>query len=288
MKEIKIVAQAKERKAEVYIYDVIGDDGMGGGVTAKGFAERLDALGPLDEITVRINSPGGSAWDGAAIYNALVRNKARKIMEVDGIAASAASFILMAGDERRIAENATLMIHCASGFCYGPAEDMEKTGAMLRKLDDQIASTYASRTNRKPETWLRKMKDEVWFSADEAVSERLADSVIPNKKAVLQFSPDILNRISKHPERVAALLKPAGLVPCETKVLSFMGYENATPGDDEIVIHAPGGGAPPVPATPAAEELLADVEAKAEPQVDVAAKLAEYQARAAELAEAAK
>lgn len=209
MREIKITCQAEDdrRTAEIYIYDAIGDDGYGGGVSAKGFAERLDEFGPLDEITVRLNSPGGSAWDGAAIYSALVRNKAHKIIEVDGIAASAASFILMAGDVRRVSESAMVMIHCASGLCYGPADEMEKTAVLLRKLDDQIASTYASRTHRKADTWLRAMQKESWYSAAEAVKERLADEVIPNKQHIVsQFRPEVLNRFKNH-EKIAALLK---------------------------------------------------------------------------------
>lgn len=209
MKEIKITAQTEGEKktADVYIYDVIGMDfWSGGGVTAKGFADRLDELGPLDEITVRINSPGGDVFDGAAIYNALVRNEARVVVEIDGLAASAASYIAMAGDEIRIAENGTMMIHQAQGGCMGDCEDMRKTADILEKLDGTIADIYSKRTNRRPETWAKLMAEETWFNAEEAVKHRLADSITPNKKAMAaNFAPEVLNKISKRPDRIAAL-----------------------------------------------------------------------------------
>lgn len=212
MKEIKITAELEGEKktAEVYIYDFIGDDGFGGGVTAKGFADRLDELGPLDEITIRINSPGGDVFQANAIYNALVRSEAHKVTVVDGIAASAASYIFQAGDERRVAQNATVMIHCASGLCYGPADEMDKMSAVLRKMDVQIADTYSARTNRRPETFLKAMTAETWYSAEEAVAARLADSIIPNKKAMASnFAPEVWNRVSKRPDRIAALCEIA-------------------------------------------------------------------------------
>lgn len=273
MKEIKLTCQAEEdrRTAEIYIYDAIGDDGYGGGVSAKGFAERLDELGPLDEITVRLNSPGGSAWDGAAIYSALVRNKAHKIIEVDGLAASAASFILMAGDVRRVSESAMVMIHCASGLCFGPAEEMEKTAVLLRKLDDQIASTYASRTHRKADTWLRAMQKESWYSAAEAVKERLADEVIPNKQNVVsQFRPEVLNRFKNH-EKIAALLKQFPQAeefsvdfPTVTKEIVL----NAAPEEDTTLDIDD-------------EEVESPLDETAVDETEKAARLASYAARAA-------
>src|ERR1700722_3843695 len=111
MKTVKIVATAP-REVEMYIYDVIGEDWWtGGGITAVDVTKQLDDAGPLDKIIVRINSPGGDVFDGMAIYNALVRNSARVVVEIDCLAASAASFIAMAGEEINMAENAFMMIH---------------------------------------------------------------------------------------------------------------------------------------------------------------------------------
>lgn len=238
MREIKITAQTEGEKktAEVYIYDVIGMDfWTGGGVTAKGFAERLDELGPLDTITVRINSPGGDVFDGTAIYNALVRNPAHVVVEIDGLAASAASYIAMAGDEIRIAENGTMMIHQAQGGCMGDCEDMLKTAEILQKLDGTIADIYARRTNRKSETWARMMAEESWFNAEEAVKHRLADSIVPNKKQVSNFAPEVLNKISKRPERIAALLKVASEAPEEETDLKIDDEEVESPLNESAV-----------------------------------------------------
>lgn len=211
LKSIPIKMSA-EREAEVYIYEEIGQDfWTGSGITAKGFAEQLDALGPVDSITVRINSPGGSVFDGNAIYNALVRHPAKVKVEIDGIAASAASYIAMAGDEINIAENGMVMVHRAHGGCMGNCQDMIEMADVLEKLDGSIAKIYADRTNRKLDTWLAKMDAETWFTADEAVKERLADSITPNKdkrSIVARFGREVWNRgASKHPERIAALLK---------------------------------------------------------------------------------
>ena len=258
-KQIKIVAQAESKSAEVYLYDVIGED-MFGGVSAKNFADQLDAVGPLDTITVRINSPGGSVFDGTAIYNTLKRNQARKIVEIEGVAASAASFIAMAGDEIHMAENAFMMIHQAQGFAMGPESEMRKMADVLDKMDETIAKIYANRSGRKPDTMMRMMVDETWFTAQEAVDAKLADNIRANKGKPSATNLAALNLISKRPERIAAIFEhglPGSTADAEALEKSIdMAYEQTVAID--------------------------------EPQVDVASKLAEYQARIAAISEAAK
>ena len=105
------------RGAEIVIYDEIGAFG----IPAKAFLDELKALGPVPELTVRINSPGGSVFDGVAIYNALKRHSAAITVWIDGIAASIASMIAMAGDEIVMPENAMLMLHDPSGLVMGTA-----------------------------------------------------------------------------------------------------------------------------------------------------------------------
>ena len=209
---LKITNEAPgQRMAEVFIYDTIGEDFFGG-LSSKNFADQLQALGSLDTIIVRINSPGGSVFDGNAIYNVLKNHPARVVVEIEGLAASAASYIAMAGDEINADENAFLMIHQAQGFAMGPESEMRKMADTLDKMDGQIAKTYADRTNRKPDTFMRMMRDETWFTADEARAQRLVDSVRPNKAkpAMANFAPEVLNCISKRPDKIAALLTPAG------------------------------------------------------------------------------
>jgi ATP-dependent protease ClpP protease subunit len=94
--------RAQAKGAEIVIYDEIGAFG----IPAKAFLDELKALGPVAELTVRVNSPGGSVFDGVAIYNALKRHRATVTVWIDGIAASIASMIAMAGDEVVMPENA--------------------------------------------------------------------------------------------------------------------------------------------------------------------------------------
>jgi ATP-dependent protease ClpP protease subunit len=158
--------------AEVYLYDEIGLFG----VTASDFVTDLHKLsGDLD---LHINSPGGEVFDAIAIYNALKSHKGNVTVTVDGIAASSASFIAMAGDTVRMSRNAQMMIHAAHAICVGNAEDMVKCAALLEKCSDNIADIYSQRAGGSVKDWRERMQGETWFSAEEAVSAGLADEVI--------------------------------------------------------------------------------------------------------------
>jgi ATP-dependent protease ClpP protease subunit len=158
--------------AEIFIYDEIGY----WGVTANDFIGDLRAI-KASKIALHINSPGGDVFDGVAIFNALVRHKAQITVSVDGIAASAASFIAMAGDEVVMAPHSQMMIHEASGLCIGAADDMRKLADILDKSSDNIASIYAERTGKPVAEFRELMKDETWFSDVEAVEAGLADRI---------------------------------------------------------------------------------------------------------------
>jgi ATP-dependent protease ClpP protease subunit len=160
--------------ADVFIYDEIGESFWGGGVSAQTMATELAAL-DVDELNVYINSPGGAAWDGIAIMNAIRRHRAHVIVHVDGLAASAASVIAMAGDRVVMNRGSELMIHDASGGAYGNAELMDEVGTILHKLSDSIADVYAGRTGTDRATWRAAMKAETWYTAEEAVAAGLAD-----------------------------------------------------------------------------------------------------------------
>jgi ATP-dependent Clp endopeptidase proteolytic subunit ClpP len=172
---IQNAANEDEGPAEILIYDEIGYSWWGG-ISAQDFAKDLNAI-ESDEITVRLNSPGGDVFDGIAILNALRAHKARITVYVDGLAASAASFIAMAGDEVVMRRNSELMIHDAWGFCQGNAEDMHKMAADLDRVSDNIASIYSDRSGGTVEDWRNVMRQEVWYSDQEAVDAGLADRV---------------------------------------------------------------------------------------------------------------
>jgi ATP-dependent protease ClpP protease subunit len=160
--------------ADVFIYDEIGESFWGGGVSAQTMATELAAL-DVDNLSVYINSPGGAAWDGIAIMNAIRRHRAHVTVYVDGLAASAASVIAMAGDKIVMNRGSQLMIHDASGGAYGNAELMDEVGAILHKLSDSIAAVYAGRTGTDRATWRAAMQAETWYTAEEAVAAGLAD-----------------------------------------------------------------------------------------------------------------
>lgn len=171
-----LIIRAAKDDAEIMIYDTIGQDFWGDGVTAKGFDKELKALGSPKKITVRINSGGGDVFDGVAIYNTLARHPARKVVHVDGLAASAASVIAMAGDEIRMGDGTFLMIHNAWSFAIGNAAEMRRAADLLDSVSGQLASIYVQRTG-KPAAKVKAMMDaETWMDADTAIAEGFADS----------------------------------------------------------------------------------------------------------------
>ncbi len=164
--------------AVLRLYDPVDSYGEFWGVSAKEFAQALDDLpSNITEIHLHINSPGGDVFDGVAIVNALRAHSARVVAVVDGIAASAASFIAAAADETLMAPNSELMIHDAWGLCVGNAAEMQQMAEMLDHISDNIASIYAAKAGGTVADWRAAMAKETWYSAEEAVAAGLADAV---------------------------------------------------------------------------------------------------------------
>lgn len=166
-------AKAKGKRGEIYIYESIGE-GWYGGITAKSFAQAVKDLGNVSALDIYINSPGGSVFDGIAIYNQIRRFDGERVVHVDGIAASIASVIAMAGDDIRIADNGMMMIHDPWSVAFGTADDMEKMADSLRKVRDTILDTYVSRTGGEREAISDMMSAETWLSAKESVEKGFA------------------------------------------------------------------------------------------------------------------
>lgn len=165
----RITAQGES--AEVFLYDVIGYE-----TTADAFVRELAAI-DAPAIDVRVNSPGGLVWHGTAIYAALRNHPARITVRVDGIAASAASFVAMAGDEIVMERPARMMIHNAQGIAIGDPTVMREMADLLDELSDGIADIYAERAGGGRSTWRNAMNATTWYSAQQAVDARLADRV---------------------------------------------------------------------------------------------------------------
>jgi len=167
------INNATATTAEVVIYDEIGE----WGVTAKDFVNDLGKV-TAKNLDVRLNSGGGSVFEGLAIFEALRRHPANVTTYVDGIAASIASVIAMAGDRRVVSRNGSLMIHEASGVCAGPSVDMRQMAELLNRISDQIADVYTQRTGEGAQAyWRGLMKAESWFTGAEAVDVGLATEV---------------------------------------------------------------------------------------------------------------
>lgn len=164
--------------AKLHLYDPIDSWGGSWGVSAKEFKTALDSVKDADEIHLHINSPGGEVFEGVAILNQLRAHKATVTAVVDGIAASAASFIAAGADQTIMAKNSQMMIHDASGLVVGNASDMHSFGDVLDKISDNIASVYAEKSGGTVKDWRAAMLDETWYSDEEAVAAGLADSVV--------------------------------------------------------------------------------------------------------------
>lgn len=149
--------------------------------TAKMVKDQLKALGK-DPVLVTINSPGGNAFEGVAIYNLLREHPGNVTVNVIGLAASAASIIAMAGDKVNMGEAAMLMIHSAWGIVGGNQEDMRAFADFLDAIDQSVAGLYAARTGMSSDDALELMRNETWMSAADAVAKGFADTVTKSKK----------------------------------------------------------------------------------------------------------
>ena len=174
-------ADASGGNGELFIFDDIGESFFDEGITGKSVNEALKAMGSVNTITVHVNSPGGAVFDGLAIYNLLAQHKAKIVVEIDGLAASAASVIAMAGDEIRMAENALMMIHPASSMAFGTADDMRDTADILEKITDNLVNIYTARTGRPREELAALVDNETWLTASEALELGLITDITADK-----------------------------------------------------------------------------------------------------------
>ncbi|WP_433866933.1 head maturation protease, ClpP-related [Ralstonia wenshanensis] len=196
--------------AELRIYDDIGF----WGTTAKAFVNELDAVAKdADEILVAVNSGGGDVFDGFAIYNALRRYSGKVTARVDGIAASAASLVVMAGDTIVMPENAMMMIHNAWTIAAGDAAQMRKTADLLDKTRDGIVAAYRNKCGLTDDEIVAMMDAETWMTAGEAKERGFADQIeAPVKLQASVRTEELLARFEHTPE---ALLKALEAPPAE-------------------------------------------------------------------------
>jgi ATP-dependent Clp endopeptidase proteolytic subunit ClpP len=168
--QIKAKATTEKHDAEVFLYDEIGS----WGVRAKDFIQAMKDSGSKRPL-VRINSPGGDVFEGFAIYNFL--RGLDVTVQIDGLAASMASVIALAGKEIRIASNGFFMVHNPWGVAVGDAEHLRDQADMLEKVQATLENTYAQRTGKPLDTIKEWMAKDTWFNAEESVAAGLASVV---------------------------------------------------------------------------------------------------------------
>lgn len=213
-----IVARG-QAEADIFLYEDIGESFFGG-VTAKQFAAELKPLGSVQTLNIHINSNGGDVFDGLAIYNLLAQHPARVVSHIDGLAASIASVIAMAGDEIRISESGFIMIHNAAGGVLGGASDMRKMADLLDTVTASIADVYAERTSQEVPALRSMMDDETWFTGSEALAAGFADQMVTNLHVAARVDPEK----HKFKHAPAALLVPASQITTPVRPL----FDNAT------------------------------------------------------------
>ncbi|MES2500138.1 MAG: head maturation protease, ClpP-related [Pseudomonadota bacterium] len=168
----------KDDAVDVYIYDVI-DDYFG--VSASDFNKELSAL-KGKQVNLRINSPGGDVFSGRAMATA-ISNHGNVTAYIDGLAASAATYVALAAKEVHIADGAMFMIHNAWSLAYGNKTDMRNTADLLEKIDGTIVNDYKKKTNLEESEIVAMMDAETWLTAQEALDKGFVDSVFNGTKA---------------------------------------------------------------------------------------------------------
>jgi len=182
----------KGDSTDIQLYNEIGFFG----VTAQEFVAELRNVSTRS-IDLHVNSPGGDVFDGIAIHNALKQHPAKVNVIVDGIAASIASVIAMAGDSIRMAGGSLMMIHEPFAMVIGDATDMRKSAEALDVMGDSIAGIYAQRAGGEVEAWRAVMREETWYSAEAAMKAGLADEVFDSLPAKNTFDLSIFRNAPK-------------------------------------------------------------------------------------------
>jgi ATP-dependent protease ClpP protease subunit len=189
----RAAAASGVKSSEIMIYGDIGESWFGDSITAKDFVKDISAL-DADQITIRINSYGGSVSDGIAIHNAIKRHKAQVTVVVDSVAYSIASLIAMAGDTVEMAENALMMIHAPWANASGNSADLREFADMLDTWAQAMSTSYAAKTGRDKAEMLALLTDgaDHFYTAEEALAEKFVDSIVTAMPLAASFDREAL------------------------------------------------------------------------------------------------
>ncbi|MEC4294039.1 head maturation protease, ClpP-related [Adlercreutzia shanghongiae] len=229
------------QRATVYIYGTIGDDWWcpEDANRAKDFARTLDELSPKP-LDIRIDSCGGDVYEGFAIAGAIERYEGETAAYVDGIAASAASYIALMADRVVMSDYAFLMIHNAWTCCQGNRDELRTTADRLEGIDGAIAQIVASRSGMGIDAVAEAMSAETWYTAEDAKAAGLCDEVVETEQRVAaRVDPAIAGRFRNVPKAVGAA--PCSGADASGEALPAGGEPEAKGGselDEPAVSHA--------------------------------------------------
>lgn len=241
-REFRLVALARDlgnRRGEITVYSEIYPYSYGDSdptVSSNKFIKELNSL-DVDEITVRINSPGGVVTEAIAIRTALMKHPARKIIDIEGCCDSAATLIAcMPGARVRMAKGGEYMIHCCSGGVRGNAEKVLSCYNSMVQTDKDIAAIYAERTGKSADECMALMKAETWYGAQEAMDAGFVDEIITGSEgdepisacAVSTETMDLMRACYAHvPERPVREDAPAALQSVAAAGSATLGTEGS-------------------------------------------------------------
>lgn len=202
---LKILSKS-DTEAEIVIYAGIGTDWWNDGsmISAKNFSEELKKLpDTVKTLNIRVNSPGGDVFDGIAIYNRLKQHKAKKVVYIDGLAASIASVIALAGDEIVMGEGALFMVHLPWTFAMGNRTDLDNVINRLTDVEEQMIGIYSKKTKLSRTEVRAMLEAETWMDADESIDKGFADK---KSEETFAMAASALKSpwINKRPEKVVS------------------------------------------------------------------------------------
>ena len=228
-----------EEKSELILYgDISSQTWFGDEITPKLFKEELDKC--KGDIDIYINSGGGDVFAGIGIYNMLTRYEGGKIVHIDGIAASIASVIAMAGDVIVMPQNATMMIHNAWTCIQGNKATIRKAADELERIDGQIAGIYAAKGGKDATEYAAMMEQETWFTAAEALEAGLIDQIEDDVKVAASMDDGFFDINGQkveaaryaHTEVLESMVEHTDAVEPEASAEGHCNGEETQPVDD--------------------------------------------------------
>lgn len=206
--------QASATGVELWLYDEIGAYG----ITAKDFIADLQRLGENEPFTLRLHSPGGDVMAGAAIANAIRRHKGAVTTQIDGLCASIATIVALAGNPVCMAENGIFMIHRAWSAAVGDSDELQNMSETLAKLEKSMIATYSAKTGLAPEKIMELLDQESWLSASDALELGFIDVITQPLKAAASITDFDLRKFRNAPQNLTQENHMKTASPTQTEI----------------------------------------------------------------------